>query len=202
MSTPTTRHTLNEHSEFIPTPAGCMDCFTREDVYCGACDHTRLFVNIRETFQKLGFQHLDAGSFRSTWVRGHKSKYVFKVPHGHDGYGDNFFESLAWAERDNLSAVSDMGVVPRVKIGHRVARCSMLPNGVLVMERLDRARSWYQDIHQIGKRDPSIIEDQAQYILPDIDNCQGGFDSNNRFKLYDFAHRTEIDNIFSNVEAL
>jgi hypothetical protein len=70
------------------------------------------------------------------------------------------------------------------------------------MERLDRARSWYQDMALIGKRDPSILQDEAPWMLPEIDNCQGGFDADNNFKLYDFTHRAEIVNQFSNMEAL
>lgn len=218
MSTPTTRSTLNGRKEFVPVPSGCMQCFTRENITCPSCgstgsgcghssrnrscQHEKHFVAMKTWLKDHGFSHVGAGSFRSTWERSVGSKFVVKVPHGHDGYCDNYFEALAWMEQPKVLARSSISPNVLGAIGHRIARCSMHPSGLLVMEKLKDANNWSWDKLECMRRDESLNADRAAQFIWGMDGGQGGFDPTGRFKLFDFTHRAEIAPEPNYIEAL
>jgi hypothetical protein len=81
----------------------------------------RDFIN---RLEEKGFEYLSHGSFRRVWERGN---IVVKVPDNHDGLIDNRVEAHAW--RIYRNRPSKMGIV--------VAPCRLLPNGCLMMVKVE-----------------------------------------------------------------
>lgn len=74
--------------------------------------------------EDIGFDYIGEGSFRSVYARG---KVVIKVPINTDGLNDNRVEHLAY--RRLFSKPSQDGI--------RCAPCRLLPNGCLMMVRME-----------------------------------------------------------------
>jgi hypothetical protein len=196
MSKVTSLDSLYDDKErpYIPPPRGCMECYipaAARKATCACCPPTRStcmhvehFSSIKTDFDKRGFFYVGCGGSRTTYSR-KGSNYVYKVPSDRYGYLDNWFESLVWQERAHLRAHN-------IPMGDRIARCSMLPSGVLVMEKMENARHWAHSIEMATQIDPTLANDPATTAFYDIDGGQGGFDRNKHFRLYDYTHGTHL----------
>jgi len=89
------------------------------------------FDDFEDKLKAAGFEYISSGSFRRTYAR---NKIVIKVPHNGDGIIDNRVEAAAWRKyRKNPTSR-----------GLRLAPCRLLPNGCLLMVKLNlnTRRSW------------------------------------------------------------
>ncbi len=181
-SKPISRDSIHDGLHPVPPPLGCAECkIDRAGRWSWPCGHSKHFRDIRWELERRGNRFLGAGSYRATYESKNK-RWVYKVPLEASGYQDNYFESLAWKERKNLYSGS-------VWIGERVARCRMLPNGVLVMERMKHAGSHGYESWQADQTLQGTAMNEA---LGQIDGCQGGIARDGSFRLYDYTHWIHI----------
>lgn len=118
---------------------------------------TSMYAPFEAHLDKLGFEYLSFGSFRSTYIR---NRVVIKVPRNQDGIVDNIMEALAW--KKYKSKPTDLGI--------HLAPCRLLPNNCLMMAAVDTEMdyddkpAWAQliDCKQVGRyRDKVVAFDFA-----------------------------------------
>lgn len=103
--------------------------------------------------------------------RSKSGKVVYKVPRSKRGLEDNEWEARVWHERERARTQYGQELAPWL------ARCSLAPSGILVMEHLD--------ISNDAK--PAEGRKTRPRFLSYIDDGQGGIARDGRFLLYDYA---------------
>lgn len=116
------------------------------------------FYNFIDHLLENGFEKIGHGSFRDAYARGN---VVIKVPSCEDGLIDNMVEARGWRTYKKR----------RTQMGLFVAPCRLLPNGCLMMMRV-----------QIIEDDDPILPGWADLV----DNRQVGL-YKRRCVAYDFA---------------
>lgn len=86
-----------------------------------------------------GFRYLDSGSFRRVYSRGN---IVIKLPHCIDGYIDNVMEARGWRKYKNKPT----------EWGARFAPCRLLPDGLLMMVKVDYSNITYSSLPNWAKQ--------------------------------------------------
>lgn len=83
------------------------------------------YLEFKQAIENVGFQFLDRGSFREVYDRGN---VVIKIPQNTDGLLDNHVEARAYRKYRNGPTREGIYVVP----------CRLLPNGCLMMPKVER----------------------------------------------------------------
>lgn len=112
-----------------------------------------VFRSFVEQLESKGFYYLGSGSFRKTWAR---KNVVVKIPSNLDGVVDNRVEASVWRRYRNQPN----------SFGYHFAPCRLLPNGCLMMVKVewrdmrdeDRAE-WIRfiDSNQVGKYKGRVV---------------------------------------------
>lgn len=114
------------------------------------CDLYDAFI---DHLEKAGFTYIGSGGFRKTYAR---NKVVIKVPYSQDGVYDNLTEARAWAKFKSKPT----------KYGIELAPCRLLPNGCLMMVKVERkidknikVPMWANDVDggQVGQYKNKIV---------------------------------------------
>lgn len=87
------------------------------------------FGRVTEKLLNQGFEKIGQGSFRVTYARG---KVVIKIPYNQAGFEDNLTEAYNW--RKYKSTPNTRGFV--------FAPCRLLPDGSLMMVKVEGIRDW------------------------------------------------------------
>ncbi len=90
------------------------------------------YMPFRQYIAEKGFSFIEAGSFRSTYIR---KGAVIKVPRNKDGEVDNKVEAAAWRKYKNQP--TDQGIY--------LAPCRLLSNGCLLMMTVDLSQDYEKD---------------------------------------------------------
>ncbi|HVT62623.1 MAG TPA: hypothetical protein VHD33_03960 [Legionellaceae bacterium] len=146
----------------MPKKRNKCKCIWNEETWCD--HHSHMHGVYKNIIKKRRLKYIGDGCSRIGY---RNKKFVYKIPKNAVGIRHNKIEALAYKYRQHVTNLNNK------PIGQYLARCVLLKNNVLRMERIQQ-EGW-----------PDTPE--LSLILEDVDCNQGGFDRNGHWKIYDYS---------------